>query len=378
MSVMGEPNYGAWVAQRGAGFGGNLTIVDVVLPDMLHMVDAYWYQFPPITPLWHGILGFMMVVLGIISVVGNGMVIYIFCSTKSLRTPSNFLVVNLAFSDFCMMVTMAPPTILNCYYQTWVLGSLFCEIYGMFGSIFGCGSIWTMVFIAMDRYNVIVKGLSAKPLTKTTVLFWIFLIWGMASIWTAAPLFGWNRYVPEGSLTACGTDYLSGNTMDISYLIVYGSFCYVLPLLSISYFYFFIVRTVAAHEKSMRDQAKKMNVASLRSSENAAKSSEYKLAKIALMTITLWFMAWTPYMATNLAGILGSTKINPLSGIWCSILAKANAVYNPIVYAISHPRYRLALEKKFPSLVCGAVHDDTVSTATGVTNCIEDDKTTTI
>jgi hypothetical protein len=27
----------------------------------------------------------------------------------------------------------------------------------MAGSLFGCGSIWTMVFIAFDRYNVIVK-----------------------------------------------------------------------------------------------------------------------------------------------------------------------------------------------------------------------------
>lgn len=32
-----------------------------------------------------------------------------------------------------------------------------CELYGMFGSLFGCASIWTMVMIALDRYNVIVK-----------------------------------------------------------------------------------------------------------------------------------------------------------------------------------------------------------------------------
>lgn len=44
----------------------------------------------------------------------------------------------------------------------------------------------------------------------------------------------------------------------------------------------------------MRLQAKKMNVASLRSSEDANKSAEGKLAKVALITISLWFMAWTP------------------------------------------------------------------------------------
>jgi xanthine/uracil/vitamin C permease (AzgA family) len=32
------------------------------------------------------------------------------------------LVVNLAFSDFLMMVIMSPPMVINCYFATWVLG----------------------------------------------------------------------------------------------------------------------------------------------------------------------------------------------------------------------------------------------------------------
>jgi r-opsin len=59
-------------------------------------------------PLWHALLGFVIGVLGVISVIGNGMVIYIFTTTKSLRTPSNLLVVNLAISDFLMMLAMSP------------------------------------------------------------------------------------------------------------------------------------------------------------------------------------------------------------------------------------------------------------------------------
>lgn len=54
----------------------------------------------------------------------------------------------------------------------------------------------------------------------------------------------------------------------------------------------FIGKAVAAHEKNMREQAKKMNVASLRSAEAQNTSAECKLAKVALMTISLWFCAW--------------------------------------------------------------------------------------
>lgn len=375
MSVLGEPRFSAWAAAartQGGGFA-NLTVFDKVLPDMVHMVDPYWNQFPPMNPLWHGILGFVIAILGFVSVSGNGMVIYIFSGTKSLRTPSNLLVVNLAFSDFLMMCTMSPPMVINSYNETWVLGPLFCEIYGMCGSLFGCASIWTMTMIALDRYNVIVKGLSGTPLTKKTAILRILGVWVFSIGWTIAPIFGWSRYVPEGNMTACGTDYLNKEWLSRSYILIYGVFVYFLPLFTIIYSYWFIVQAVSAHEKAMREQAKKMNVASLRSQENQNTSAECKLAKVALMTIALWFFAWTPYLVTNFVGIFEAGRITPLATIWCSLFAKANAVYNPIVYGISHPKYRQVLHKKFPRLTCASKSDDSTSVASGVTQATTED-----
>ncbi|XP_012537821.1 rhodopsin isoform X1 [Monomorium pharaonis] len=370
MSLTG-PNHAAytWVAQ-GGGFG-NQTVVDKVSSDMLHLIDPHWYQFPPMNTLWHAIIGLVIGVLGVISVIGNGMVIYIFTTTKSLRTPSNLLVINLALSDFLMMLCMSPAMVINCYYETWVLGPFVCELYGMTGSLFGSISIWTMTMIAFDRYNVIVKGLSAKPMTINGALLRILAIWAFSLFWTIAPMFGWNRYVPEGNMTACGTDYLNKDMLSRSYILVYSIFVYFAPLFLIIYSYFYIIQAVAAHEKNMREQAKKMNVASLRSAENQNTSAECKLAKVALMTISLWFMAWTPYLVINYAGIFETTKISPLFTIWGSLFAKANAVYNPIVYGISHPKYRAALFQRFPSLACStgesASGADTMSTTTTVT-----------
>lgn len=171
-----------------------------------------------------------------------------------------------------------------------------CQLYGMAGSLFGCASIWSMTLIAFDRYNVIVKGISAKPLTHGGAVLRVLFVWAASAVWTIAPLFGWNRYVPEGNMTACGTDYLTKDWQSRSYILVYGIWVYFVPLLLIIYSYWFILKAVSAHEKNMREQAKKMNVASLRSSENANQSAECKLAKVALMTISLWFMAWTPYL----------------------------------------------------------------------------------
>lgn len=92
--------------QQGSGFTGNITVIDKVPQEMLFLVDKHWYQFPPMNELWHGILGFAITIFCTIAILGNLCVIYIFTKTKSLRTPSNLLVVNLALSDFLIMFTM--------------------------------------------------------------------------------------------------------------------------------------------------------------------------------------------------------------------------------------------------------------------------------
>jgi len=179
-------------------------------------------------------------------------------------------------------------------------------------------------------------------------------------------------------MTACGLDYLNKEWHSRSYIICYAIFCFFMPLFTIIYSYFFIVQAVFEHEQQMKEQAKKMNVASLRSSEAAKTSAEFKLAKIALMTISLWFMAWAPYLIINFQGIFDGAKISPIATIWGSVFAKANAIYNPIVYGISHPKYRQALLKKYPALACASPErDDSDAQSHGnsaVTTAIIEDK----
>lgn len=146
MAAIAGPHFAALSAWQGAAGGfANMTVVDKVPQEMLHMIDPHWFQFPPMNPLWHSILGFAMVILGLVSAIGNGCVIYIFTSTKSLRTPSNLLVVNLAFSDFLMMTTMAPPMVVNCYHETWVLGRKW------FGFTFITNSIRISILMALNN-----------------------------------------------------------------------------------------------------------------------------------------------------------------------------------------------------------------------------------
>ncbi len=119
-------------------------------------------------------------------------------------------------------------------------------------------------------------------------------------------------------------------------------FLYVLPVMVIIGCYYFIVRAVFHHEDELRQQAKKMNVTSLRSnSDQQAVSAEIRIAKVACINVTLWVLAWTPFAAVCMLGTWGDTsKITPLICELPVILAKTSCVYNPIIYALSHPKYR--------------------------------------
>lgn len=76
--------------------------------------------------------------------------LYLFHSAKSLRTPSNVFVVNLAFCDFVMM-TKTPIFIYNSFNHGYALGSTGCQIFALMGSLSGIGAAMTNACIAYDR-----------------------------------------------------------------------------------------------------------------------------------------------------------------------------------------------------------------------------------
>lgn len=78
-------------------------------------------------------------------------------------------------------------------------------------------------------------------MTMTGVILRILFIWATCIAWTIAPVFGWNRYVPEGNMTACGTDYLSKDWLSRSYIVVYAGWVYFIPLFTIIFAYYFIL-----------------------------------------------------------------------------------------------------------------------------------------
>lgn len=331
-----------------------MKLTDGIPEELSPIIDEHWSQFPPINPLIPHFFGVLFFFLWIVSFVGNGMVIYIFTKVKSLRTPSNIFVINLALSDLVMMTTMGPTVTVNVFMQRyWSWGVFGCKLYGFVGAICGCSSICTMVVIGYDRYNVIVKGLNGVKMTMGKALGIVIFIWVYVVFVSALPLMDiWGGYSVEGMLFTCSYDYLKEDWGHQSY-VMFGFFTlYIIPMSCVFFFYSSIVKAVWAHEYALREQAKKMNVESLRSNaDTKAESTEMRIAKVAVTNVTIWATIWSPYAFIVLGAVTGGKGgITPLISQIPSFVAKTASVFNPIIYAISHPKYREALMKEMPCL----------------------------
>ncbi|XP_059094144.1 compound eye opsin BCRH2-like [Tigriopus californicus] len=327
---------------------------DAASDDVLAVTHEHWTQFPPVHPFIQHFFGILFFVLWVISVSGNGLVIFIFLKIKTLRTPSNMLVVALAFSDFIMICSLAPPLFINVFIgKYWAFGPLGCELYGFLGGVFGCASLWMIIMIGYDRYNVIVKGFNGVKTTPCIAFLMIIFSFAYSTAVCLPPLLKvWGSYKLEGLLLTCSFDYITDDWVNKSFTLFFFIGCYGLPMCFIIYFYSQIVYAVVAHERALKAQAKKMNVESLRSNTDAnAESAEVRIAKVAITNICLWLLAWTPYAAIAMIGQFGGAHLlTPVVTQLPSFLAKTASCFNPIVYAVSHPKYREALTKELPCL----------------------------
>ncbi|XP_074855682.1 melanopsin [Carettochelys insculpta] len=310
------------------------------------------YAFPTLDVPDHAhyTIGSVILVVGITGTLGNFLVIYAFCRSKSLRTPANMFIINLAISDFLMSITQAPIFFATSLHKHWIFGKKGCELYAFCGALFGITSMITLMAIALDRYFVITRPLaSIVVMSKKKALIILLAVWLYSLAWSLPPFFGWSAYVPEGLLTSCTWDYMSFTPSVRAYTMLLFCFVFFIPLIAIIYSYVFIFKAIKNANKAVQNIGSDDNKVSQRQYQKM--KNEWKMAKIALIVILLYVISWSPYSAVALVAFAGYAHVlTPFMNTIPAVIAKASAIHNPIIYAITHPKYRTAIAKYVPCL----------------------------
>ncbi|XP_066552230.1 pinopsin [Amia ocellicauda] len=283
------------------------------------------YQAPRSTYVAVAVLMGMVVVLA--SFV-NGLVILVSLRYRKLRSPLNYILLNLAVAD--LLVTFFGSTVsfsnnINGYF---ILGRTVCEFEGFMVSLTGIVGLWSLAILAFERYIVICKPMGDFRFQQRHAVIGCGFTWVWSLIWTMPPLFGWSSYVPEGLRTSCGPNWYTGGSNNNSYIMMLFVTCFVMPLSVIIFSYSSLLVTLRA-------------VAAQQKESETTQRAEREVTRMVIAMVLAFLVCWLPY--TTFALVVAIDKdivIQPTLASMPSYFSKTATVYNPIIYVFMNRQFR--------------------------------------
>jgi hypothetical protein len=118
-----------------------------------------------------------LLIIMVLSLVGNTMVCVTVYRKRRLRTRTNAFIINLTFADLGVVTLCMPFSLITCLSHHWTLGDVVCHLNGFVNIVFTQTSLLTLTAIAIDKYYAIVWPLRRTMTMRRTVglIAWTWL-----------------------------------------------------------------------------------------------------------------------------------------------------------------------------------------------------------
>lgn len=301
------------------------------------------YEYPQyylVAPWGYACLAAYMFLLIVTGFPINFLTLYVTIENKKLRSPLNYILLNLAVADLFMVIggfTTTMYTSLNGYF---VFGRLGCNLEGFFATLGGIISLWSLVVLSIERWMVVCKPISNFRFGENHAIMGVAFTWIMGTACAGPPLVGWSRYIPEGMQCSCGIDYYTraegfNNESFVIYMFVVHFF---VPLIIMSFCYGRLVCTV---KEAAAQQAE----------SETTQRAEREVTRMVIIMFIAYLICWVPYasVAWYIFTHQGS-EFGPVFMTMPAFFAKSSAVYNPIIYVCMNKQFRNSI---IITLCCG-------------------------
>ncbi|XP_052127345.1 uncharacterized protein LOC113208546 isoform X2 [Frankliniella occidentalis] len=319
--------------------------------------------------------------------VGNALVCLAVYRNHTMRTVTNYFIVNLAVADFLVILMCLPPTVLWDVTETWFMGTALCKIVLYFQTVSVTVSVLTLTTISVDRWYAICFPLKFKSTTSRAKKA-IIIIWLLALSFDVPEL-----VVLETKRKALGIDTIFftqclptwGDSSETTYHCVKTLFLFFLPLAFMTVTYVQIVKVLwsktnipgHAETKSLSYQYCNGNGVSgtrrtMHRSISASSQilSRRKAAKMLVVVVLMFFICYLPVHLLSILRytmIIPQTELMTVTAMFVHWLCYANSAVNPLIYNFMSGKFRGEFRLAFQQCACESwvLGGDTVRPAAG-------------
>lgn len=286
------------------------------------------------------VLKFVFFVIALIGIAGNILVCLVVLLNKSMRTPMNLLLVNLAISDMMFLLFLSPQFAFEGIFDdhTKASGDVFCKFMTVLAWTAGYTSAFILIAIAVERYLAITRPHDLHMrITLRSLRLIVILCLFLGLSWNAIGFVIKVYDVKKEECTSVWPQFYSKKVYKtLSFLFV----C-LIPVAIMFLLYSKVIYTL---------WFKASNSAS-GFSQLAVIRSRKKVTKILVTVSILYTLCWVPqsflYMIMTHVRSLKDTPVYPFS----VALLTLNSAANPFIYCLHSSRFRIHLKNliKFKS-----------------------------
>lgn len=336
---------------------------ECISDDYISQIEEYIFPTP-----YEWLLISLHIIVFIVGLVGNALVCISVYRNHSMRTVTNYFIVNLAVADFLVILFCLPPSVLWDVTETWFFGSFLCKLVLYLQSVSVSVSVLTLTSISIDRWYAICHPLKFKS-TATRAKRAIVLIW-LTSLLLVLPdaIVLDTRPSPDLLIqTTYFTDctYTWGDDDSRIYQLMIVLFLYVVPFALMSVFYYQIARVlwnknIPGTSESSQQQFRTAVVkkagrnGAIRIVTNAPYEgqigSRRKAAKMLIAVVVMFGLCYLPvHLINTLRYSIGlpQTHVTTVASLISHWLCYANSAVNPIIYNFMNGKFRKEFKNTF-------------------------------
>ncbi|XP_028327763.1 trace amine-associated receptor 3-like, partial [Gouania willdenowi] len=284
----------------------------------------------------HSVSVLIHIILSSISVLTltlNLLVIITISHFKKLHTPTNFLLLSLAVSDFSVgFVWIFQILLLD---GCWVLSAGWCVFNAVLTGIVSSASIGTVVLISVDRYVAVCDPMHySTKVTPNRTKTCIVLCWLCYVIFYTAVLK--DNIEHPGRFDACAGDCavyfppIGG--------IVHLLLDFIFPVTIIVVLYVRVFVVAVSQAQAMRSHVR---VVTFQVSQKVNRS-ELKAARALGVVVVVFLMCLTPFVIVALSTGFSDMSVTYLAFVLCVVLF--NSLLNPVIYVFLYPWFRKSVK----------------------------------